>query len=378
MPLHNSKRATKATPVQLIAGSKRVYFETNRSGKIIFKFKAHSAGAPDPSRYLLATLSSANLQATESLYGLYSITATQEDAPHETAEWWVIFIKVLAFVPSVTTHDGDVEVRRNDNDQIHEASVECTFRVSTQLMLLARAGEIRASEIHTGYLQNILGEPRIFGWYERMSADGTVSAKGTLEEWRRDLSGNIVDCGEDEWKDVAQVSTLCDETHYPFCQAGSADGRMRTITLSDSPGSAFYLFLNPNRSPRQADRDAYGSYWTLRAIKGGNKFLTAVAARTKDAPFTFVVFYLVEWDFDIDVDFRRNAPGTDFDGRTVHDLLLPGGTGVRGILRETTELPMARDARDAGIEIYGPAAVPEDEEDAGSHEECVWRDGFVG
>jgi hypothetical protein len=90
-------------------------------------------------------------------------------------------------------------------------------------------------------------------------------------------------------------------------------------------------------------------------MKGSDDFVIAVAARSYDAPNSFVAFKLLRWKLSIDCTFLAPGPMSQAGTHLVPTTGL--GPSAVHVAEETLSPPV--DVRSAGMEIYGPEATGE-------------------
>jgi hypothetical protein len=150
-----------------------------------------------------------------------------------------------------------------------------------------------------------------------------------------------------------------DHQSWPFdrCVKVEREGPAVTIKTSDVPGSSFPCFVSkdwsmifyPNSLPPLTKYIHF-----CKGMHGTTHFVIAVAARSEDAPNTFVVCKLLRWRFTVNAQFR-------VEDNKLTPTMNPVLEAVH--MSEQTLSPPV-DAREAGIEIYGPQATGEGHEDA--------------
>ena len=360
--LRGSRETSVKKPVQLIAGSDDIRLRIDTSSeKIEAVMLAVPSGRPTQGNFV-HTNTTAIIKDTARLCGIYCVRVTNGKGKIE--EWYVRFVRI-ALVPSdlFSKDDGDYELDRNGLNQV-TISLSGTGKLETKAFILPVDGT-RFDEVHVNFVQNLAEDPYFYGIYERVDTDGNIGRTGLHKEDQPVVSGPWLDCGYEEWTSSDEEARNCSDTQFPWAGRVDGEGAERQLRFSDNAGTVFHPFLtdggdylSPTAVPNQV-------YWRLRRIKGANAFTAAVAARTKDAPFTFIVFCLVRWHLTMDVAFNATTPLDDYMSR-YDELAKISPDTIQKInvrLVEITSFPVPKRADSAGLELFGPMAVADGAEE---------------
>ncbi len=148
--------------------------------------------------------------------------------------------------------------------------------------------------------------------------------------------------------------------------------------MDDSPGAAFPVFVDAMKHPLPDTATGEGGYYVIRKILGTNLFTSGIAASTKDAPFTILVYRLARWRLTSNLHLKLTRPA-EYPAMYDQTIVESGRVGTEYIEAVNYSLPWL--THRAGIEIYGPPAAPDDEnpEDRLLISDREWRPGwFIG
>jgi hypothetical protein len=346
-PLRSLTNPTSMVVLLRGCGPIRLRLSTGQSASWSVKAYHFSLSAPPviaPGIGFVAELSSDAI-------GFFSVHAAVMGG--QTYNWFVRFINLTVIRPGNSALETDNQPNMTLSEIAGHFALGAGIDFTVSVVL--RGSDEQSScydDVTCGVLQNM-------SWVRGQTLYGTYCSRGTndirgrlFEPIPRAASPNI-DAGDPE--------------KYPLYDAREtpSSGSLRRINISDEPGIVTPFLYNP----AYGWVDDFESSWitnkdflVLRKIEGTVSFRSAIVAKCKGAPHSYVVGAWIDWELTFNQHIKE-IPQADFPQHIVHldagkylgASMQPNGT----ILKNPSVTILARplDAYTAGLESFGPEAT---------------------
>jgi hypothetical protein len=308
-----------------------------------FPLSASAAPAIGPAQGIAATLSTDAV----GFFGVQAIAGTQ------TYDWFVRFINLQVIAPGPGDIRTDSAPGLSHGNWYGRVSVLASYECAVRILLSGSHEQPSCYDAITlGVLQNMswTQDQTLFGVY---CPRGGTNVNGHLFEPIPSVASPNLDCGDPE--------------KYPFydSEATPSDGPSRLLKFDDAPGIVVPVLYKPN-TPIGTDFNAAwahdNDYLVLRKVAGSVSFVSAIGAKSKHAPHSYVVGGAVRWSLTLN-QMIKEIPAKDF-AVSFGALKLPSYLGASAP-PNGTHLPTQsfesfappQDAQAAGIETFGPEAT---------------------
>jgi len=338
---------TPTTPVILLTGCLPVQLSLSTGQVAQWSVKAYPLSVSAPP--VVAPANGAAVLLSTNAGGFFSVHAV---VGLQTYDWFVRFIELEVIRPDPGGMETDGMPDMSPH-RIGMVAVMAFFGCSARIRL--RGSDEQPScynDVTPGILQDMfwIQDQTLYGAFCRR---GTNQIKGYLfEPIPRAASPNI-DAG--------------DEEKFPFYDAKvePENGPLRRVKFDDMPGIVIPVLYNPaigfqkDFDPNWAKDPAY---LLLRKVGGYVSFRSAVGAKCKQAPNTYVVGGAIQWNLIFNQRIKEIPPQA-YDGGffsiDFKDYLAvstpPNGTVLGNPAVQIFPGPM--DACAAGVETFGPEAT---------------------
>jgi hypothetical protein len=346
--LRDSDQATRDKPVVLVRGCRPVALTlTGINADSTIEWRLEQLGGMLAIGNNLLSIGRSAATLLTNLKGLFVVVATQKFKavkPPETAKWHVLFADVEMVRFSHMDNQGlDLDLDSKGNYVAASGGVAYEIHARINPIDGALAGWMDDIEVSTIQCWTEMGA-RARGCY----SIGTNPPAFDLLEPLPDPSGiGPYNDGEEGHES------------FPFdrCVKVERQGAAITIATDDVPSSSFPARLDKGATKilERKDVTVPGRFLNLcKGIHGDTHFVIALAACSRQAPTTFVAVKLLRWRFSVRAEFKIADDGSFFKN---------GTPLVEAVHVSELTLSPPVDAREAGIEVYGPHATGEGDED---------------
>jgi hypothetical protein len=338
--LRDSSQAPKDRPVILLRGCHPVSLVAAGANALRpISWKLEQLTGPVAIGANLLPKGSTAATLLTNLRGLFAVRATQRSADdkHEDVVSWHVLFADVEVTSATHTDNQNVLLEMKDEYVTVQGGVSYAIRARIQHVEGVVGASLAALQVST--IQNWVDVgARSRGCYSVGEKPPTLDLLEPIPP-----GGGPYNDGDEGHPDT-----------FPFdsCVEVTREGPAVTIETDDVPGSSFPTFLSMDglRILKRAEVSSPKYAQCCKGLHGVTHFVTAVAARSADAPNSFVVYKLLRWRLSATAVFsvirERLILG---EPRPAIDALHVG--------EQTLSPPV--DASEAGVEIYGPEATGE-------------------
>jgi hypothetical protein len=374
--LRNSQNATAENPVVLVRGCTPIdlrVISSIPSSRVTWEIKGLKSNGIALVPKLFPPVSMFSRLSTDAV-GLYRVTATIAAAAGLNVQhhWHVRFIDLRVPDDPAAVDNGALDISYHPFTATVDAGALFGFTIKVVLSGAEDAAH-QYDKVTIGILQNLFqksddpGCKELHGIYYRY--DGPLIKRGELAEPSPAVRSPHLD---------AQVN--CEE--FPFMHTGHVTvdpttGSERSIKLWDEPGVTLPLYFDTAGSPIRRDWKSKclsleeakkcQTHYALCGVGGCLNFISAVAAFSTEAKLNHVVFE----KYDFIMKAKAMAPEENLQKKGYpfgdpKDLGIPNSSPCFELV-SYSRLGTPADAKDAGMETYGPVAT-----DGGNR--YVWKE----